>query len=286
MSEHPPQTLSAALPPGTGVCVINLDSRTDRWETFRREILPHFEGLPVDRISATLGTQIPGYGKAPFFRGRKRDRTWAARGGCTLSHRAALLHAKAKGWRNLLILEDDITIETTPAPEFLNALQNAFQSTHFDVCYLGFTDPVAPFRQLVELGSGYALHQVFGCSTTHAYLLSTHAMDCMLAALPTAESIWNWIARHRAIDRFLSRNLSPQLNVTALSPSLIIQRPCFSDIVGKEVAACAENHQTCIDSLHPQSNAFSASMRFQAAAFARAGYLDRLRCVWKKLNGF
>ena len=286
MSEHLPQTLSAALPPGTGVCVINLDSRTDRWETFQREILPKFEGLQVDRISATLGTQIPGYGKAPYFRGRKRDRTWAARGGCTLSHRNAMLHAKAKGWSHLLILEDDITIETTPSPEFLNALQNAFQSMHFDVCYLGFTDPVAPFRQLVELGSGYALHQVFGCSTTHAYLLSTHAMDCMLAALPTAESIWNWIARHRAIDRFLSRNLSPQLNVTALSPSLIVQRPCFSDIVGKEVAACAENHQTKIEPLNPNPQAFDERMRSQVAALKRSDRLDQLRSLWKNLCGF
>jgi hypothetical protein len=286
MSEHLPQTLGAALPPDTGICVINLDSRTDRWETFQREILPQFEGLQVDRISATLGTQIPGYGKAPYFRGRKRDRTWAARGGCTLSHRAALLHAKAKGWRNLLILEDDISIETAPSPAFLSSLQKALKSTSFDICYLGFTDPVSPFRQLSDLGSGYALHQVFGCSTTHAYLHSTHSINSLLSVLPTSESIWKWIARHRAIDRFLSRNLSPRLKVTALSPSLIVQRPCFSDIVGKEVAACAENHQTCIDSLHPQSNAFSASMRFQAAAFARAGYLDRLRGVWKKLNGF
>ena len=286
MSEHLPQTLSAALPPGTGVCVINLDSRTDRWETFQREILPQFEGLQVDRISATLGTQIPGYGKAPYFRGRKRDRTWAARGGCTLSHRNAMLHAKAKGWSHLLILEDDITIETTPSPEFLNALQNAFQSMHFDVCYLGFTDPVAPFRQLVELGSGYALHQVFGCSTTHAYLLSTHAMDCMLAALPTAESIWKWIARHRAIDRFLSRNLSPELKVTALSPSLIVQRPCFSDIVGKEVAACAENHQTKIEPLNPNPQAFDERMRSQVAALKRSDRLDQLRSLWKNLCGF
>lgn len=286
MSEPPPPTLGATLPPGTGVCVINLDSRTDRWETFQREILPKFEGLPVDRISATLGTQIPGYGKAPYFRGRKRDRTWAARGGCTLSHRNAMLHAKAKGWSHLLILEDDITIETTPSPEFLNALQNAFQTMHFDVCYLGFTDPVAPFRQLVELGSGYALHQVFGCSTTHAYLLSTHAMDCMLAALPTAESIWNWIARHRAIDRFLSRNLSPQLNVTALSPSLIIQRPCFSDIVGKDVVACTENHQTKIEPLNPNPQAFDERMRSQVAALKRSDRLDQLRSLWKKLCGF
>jgi hypothetical protein len=286
MSEHLPQTLGAALPPDTGICVINLDSRTDRWEIFQREILPHFHGLPVDRISATLGTQIPGYGKAPYFRGRKRDRTWAARGGCTLSHRNAMLHAKAKGWSHLLILEDDITIETTPSPEFLNALQNALRSTHFDVCYLGFTDPVPPFRQLINLGSGHALHQVFGCSTTHAYTLSTHAMDCILAALPTTESIWNWIARHRAIDRFLSRNLSPQLNVAALSPSLIIQRPCFSDIVGKDVASCTENHQTNIEPLNPDPQAFDSRMRSQAAAFSRAAYLDQFRGHWKKLRGF
>jgi glycosyl transferase family 25 len=286
MSDKPPPTLGAALSPGTGVCVINLDARTDRWETFQREMLPHFGGLPVDRISATLGTQIPGYGKVPFFRGRKRDRTWAARGGCTLSHRNAILHAKAKGWNQLLILEDDITIETPPAPEFLNALQNALQFTQFDVCYLGFTDPVPPFRQLVELGSGYTLHQVFGCSTTHAYLLSMHAMDGMLTAFPSTESIWNWIARHRAIDRFLSRNLSPQLKVTALSPSLINQRPCFSDIVGKDVASCAENHQTIIEILNPETQAFNVRMRSQAAAFKRAACLNNLRCLWKKLRGF
>ena len=111
MSEQQPQTIGSIFPPSTGICAINLDTRMDRWEIFQREILPQFEGLPVDRISATLGTQILGYGKAPYFRGRKRDRTWAARGGCTLSHRNAMLHAKAKGWSHLLILEDDITIE-------------------------------------------------------------------------------------------------------------------------------------------------------------------------------
>ena len=286
MSEQHPQTIGATLPPGTGVCVINLDSRTDRWETFRREILPQFECLPVHRISATLGTQIPGYGKAPYFRGRKRDRTWAARGGCTLSHRAALLHAKAKGWRNLLILEDDISIEASPSADFLGSLQKALQSTSFDICYLGFTDPVPPFRQLSDLGSGYALHQVFGCSTTHAYLHSTHSINSMLSVLPTPESIWKWIARHRAIDRFLSRNLSPELKVTALSPSLIVQRPCFSDIVGKEVAACAENHQTKIEPLNPNPQAFDERMRSQVAALKRSDRLDQLRSLWKNLCGF
>lgn len=286
MSEQIPPTLGAALPRGTGVCVINLDSRTDRWETFQREILPQFEGLPVDRISATLGTQISGYGSAPYFRGRKRDRTWAARGGCTLSHRNAMLHAKANSWSHLLILEDDITIETTPSPEFFNALKNALQSTSFDACYLGFTDPVAPFRQLLDLGSGYAIHQVFGCNTAHAYLLSASAIDHILSLLPSPPEIWPWLAHYRAIDRFYYHNLSPRLTITALSPSLIIQRPCFSDIVGKDVASCAENHQTIIESHHPDSQTFDALMRSQAAMFKRAARLDHLRALWKKLRGF
>ena len=286
MSEQPPQTIGATLPPGTGVCVINLGARKDRWETFRREMLPHFEGLPVDRISATLGTQISGYGKAPYFRGRKRDRTWAARGGCTLSHRNAMLYAKAKGWSHLLILEDDITIEVTLTQAFLNALQNALHSSPFDVCYLGFTDPVPPFRHLVDVGSGHALHQVFGCNTAHAYLLSASAIDHILNHLPAESEIWPWLARHRAIDRFYYHNLSPKLFISAISPSLIIQRPCFSDIVGKDVASCAEKHQTIIESRHPDSQTFGALMRSQAATFKRAACLDQLRALWKKLRGF
>lgn len=286
MTEHLPQTLGAALPPDTGVCVINLDSRADRWEIFQREILPHFHGLPVDRISATLGTQITGYGVAPYFRGGKRDRTWAARGGCTLSHRDALLHAKAKGWKYMLILEDDISIEKASSPAFLGSLQKALQSTSFDICYLGFTDPVPPFRQLVDLGSGYALHQVFGCSTTHAYLHSTRSINRLLAVLPAPELIWKWIARHRAIDRFLSRNISPELIVTALSPSLIVQRPCFSDIIGKDVVACTETHQTVIASQHSNAHDYQASLLNQAASFKRSGHLDLLRGFWKSHRGF
>ena len=151
---------------------------------------------------------------------------------------------------------------------------------------LGQQDVRHDLRQLVELGSGYALHQVFGCSTTHAYLHSTHSINSMLSVLPTPESIWKWIARHRAIDRFLSRNLSPELKVTALSPSLIVQRPCFSDIVGKEVAACAENHQTKIEPLNPNPQAFDERMRSQVAALKRSDRLDQLRSLWKNLCGF
>jgi hypothetical protein len=139
---------------------------------------------------------------------------------------------------------------------------------------------------LVDVDSGHALHQVFGCNTAHAYLLSASAIDHILRLLPSPPEIWPWLARHRAIDRFYYHNLSPKLTITALSPSLIVQRPCFSDIVGKNVASCVENHQTIIEPNHLDSQAFESRMHAQAVAFRRAAFLDQLRALWKKLRGF
>lgn len=278
--------LGTSLPPGTGACVINLDSRKDRWDAICEEIVPLLDGIPVKRISATLGVNLPGFGQRPFFRGRKRDRTWAARGGCTLSHRSALLHAKAEGWSHLLILEDDITLDTVPGASFLAELKDKLMTTRFDVCYLGYTDPVAPFRHLADLGDGHSLNQVFGCSTTHAYLLTATAVDWIIAKLPEPSGIWKWLTRHRAIDRFYYRNLSPSLVVTALSPALIQQTAGFSDIIGSTVSACAENHPTEVGKEHPDPNVFASRLAKQAAIFHRASRLDFFRGLLKSIRGF
>ena len=73
------------------------------------------------------------------------------------------------------------------------------------------------------LGDEDALHQVFGCNTAHAYLVSASAADRLLERLPQPPEIWQWLTRHRAVDRFYYRNLSPGLTVVALSPALIDQ---------------------------------------------------------------
>lgn len=284
-SKQTPHTLADALPAGTGICIINLDSRTDRWDALQQQIVNHFRGLELQRISATAGKGIPGFGKAPYFRGKDRDQTWAARGGCVLSHREALLHAKSKGWSHLLVLEDDIHINAKPDPVFLSALKDALKSFHFDACYFGYTDPVPPSRELIDLGMGRGLHQVFGCNTAHAYLLTASAIDWILERLPSPSSIWPWLSRHRAIDRYYSRNLSPALTVLALSPSLILQKPCYSDILGVNVASCRENHRTGIDPMHPEHLAFQKQMLARAAACKRLGFVDKARSLWKVLSG-
>lgn len=212
-----------------GVLVVNLDSRPDRWQDLQARTAGFISTDKLHRLPATLGTALPGYGAPPWFRGRKRDKTWAGRAGCTLSHRAAIAHAKSHNWRTVLILEDDIELEPVLA-EVLAGLPAALHANDWDVCYLGFTDPVPPYRTLAELPDGHRLCAVSGCSTTHAYLLRDSSFELLLEKLPTADTIWNWISRHRAIDRWYYRNLTRYFNVCAVSPALINQQGGFSDI--------------------------------------------------------
>jgi hypothetical protein len=212
-----------------GVLVVNLDSRPDRWQDVQGTTAGFIPADKLHRLPATLGTALPGYGAPPWFRGRKRDKTWAGRAGVTLSHRAAIAHARQQGWRTVLILEDDIELEPMLA-EVLAGLPAALHANDWDVCYLGFTDPVSPFRTLARLPAGHSLCAVSGCNTAHAYLLRDSTYDKLLARLPEAANIWHWISHHRAIDRWYYRNLTRYFNVCVVSPALINQQGGFSDI--------------------------------------------------------
>ena len=212
-----------------GVLVVNLDSRPDRWQDMQARTAGFIPADKLHRLPATLGAALPGFGVSPWFRSRRRDKTWAGRAGCTLSHRAAIAHAKSHNWRTVLILEDDIELEPTLAM-VLAGLPAALRASDRDVCYLGFTDPVPPYRTLAELPAGHSLCAVSGCSTTHAYLLRDSSFERLLEKLPTADTIWQWISRHRAIDRWYYRNLVRYFDVLAVSPALINQQGGFSDI--------------------------------------------------------
>jgi len=286
MKDQSSATLDEALPADTGVCVINLDSRQDRWADFQKSVSGKLGKLPVKRISATLGVELNGFGEAPFFRGRKRDRTWAARGGCVLSHRSALRHGLAMGWSHVLILEDDVALDAELSGELCESLRRALKDNLPDVCYLGFTDPVPPFRKTADIAPDGGMYRVFGCNTAHAYLVNRRAMEWILVRLPEPEDIWPWLTRHRAVDRFYYRNLSPQLEVSAVSPPLIVQKEGFSDIVGKSVEVHAGRHLTQILGGEITAADFSKVRLDTAEKFWREGLIDAIRGFLKRRRGF
>ena len=268
------------------VLVINLDERKDRWEAFKSATSQLIPSDKIHRVSATMGRQLPGYGKLPWFRGRKRDLTWAARGGCTLSHRSACLIAKENNWDNILILEDDV--ELLPNfQEIIKQLPQLLWDSGFawDVCFLGYTEPQKPFKILAKTAN-CELVQFSGCNATHAYLLNSSARDWIITQLPEPDQIWQWTARYRAIDRWYRRNLSRNFVVTALSNSLFNQSYGFSDIECRKKSLTDE---VCVTNISVQSKPkglFNWHLKMKVLKNRMLLAYDYLRAISKRLNGF
>jgi glycosyl transferase family 25 len=228
------------------VLVINLEHSTDRWQDFlalSRNIIPQ---ELVHRITAVPGEKIGGYGQRPWFRGGFRADTWARRGGCVLSHRRALELARDRGWKRVLILEDDVEFcsgFSSSANELGLAMSD--NSFEWDMVYLGFTKAKGPFKTLRMLTGGRHVTQIFGCHCTHAYIVNSNMQDWLLRKLPDESSIWPWLALHRAIDRWFSSHLGIRFKVLAVSPPMINQRTGFSEILGKfsNIACAIDNPQ-------------------------------------------
>lgn len=267
-----------------GVLVINLDHRTDRWMDVQAALSPLVPAGKLQRISAVWGKDLSGYGKLPWFQSRKRDATWAARAGCILSHRKAIHAAKMAGWNTFLILEDDI-VPTPAFAELIGPLGTALGngSILWDICYLGYTDPISPFRSLVSLDANHHLSQVFGCNCTHAYLLRGSISDWILAHLPDEATIWSWVAWHRAIDRWYRRNLACHFNVMAVTPSIIIQNVGFSDITERQ--AGTGGHRISVPQ-GDQSSGYWIRTSLRCAINRGLNFYDLLRSVSKRLRGF
>ncbi len=249
-----------------GVLVVNLDHRTDRWEQFQQNAQGLIPPEKLHRLSACFGRELPGFGQSPWFRGGKRDGTWAGRAGCLLSHRSALLKARENGWRVTLVFEDDISFE----PDFSSvaaALATALRECDWEVCYLGCTEPWSPGRRLARLNDSFSLHQIQGATTTHAYLVREAARDWILSQLPDETRVWSWVAAHRAIDRWYQRQLGLHFPVACVSPSLVKQISGYSDVVEKDADHSANTNI-------PAALSVNGSVAYH---FGRAG---RRACTW------
>lgn len=215
-----------------GILVINLDTSKERMEKFLRD---NAESMPLDkvhRLSAVYGRALPSYGKTPWFTEKTADRSayWGGAGGCALSHAKAIAKAREEGWRNVLIMEDDVIAGTNP--DALAMMEYALQNLQGEyMLYLGYSRPT-PYGSRVKQTGEHALWQVEGVLSTFAYLVPQSMYDRLLALMPTEENIWEWMSIHRAIDTFYKDTAAslPGVRVFAIQPDLVEHIDGVSDV--------------------------------------------------------
>ena len=205
-----------------GCIVINLPHRTDRWELFQQQIpLLNTLGLKPERMDALYGRHLPGFGARPWFTKRiseKRANAWAGKAGATLSHRNALTIAQARGWKNVLILEDDVQFEGTLREQWPQLLETLGKlPDNWVALYLFGSNPSQPIR-VTQVSPSTSCYEIGGAIGAVAYVVNGKAFDLLLAGLPHPSKIWHWTARHKTIDRWYSRQFCLLGRVFAMSP--------------------------------------------------------------------
>lgn len=220
------------------VCVINLDHRTDRWETLKSELsfLPEEK---LHRVSACWGKKLPTCGKGLLFRGCTQQETlfWAGRAGCTLSHAKCLKMAREYGWKNVMILEDDAS--------FLDVLNGAVgdmlarvmdRNPEWGMIFPG----MAPYddkgvkldETLTEQGEVVKCYRILGPLNAHCYIVSAATVQKMLRCLPEEKDVWSWLAFHLSYDSWIANDFGKKRDVfiAGLYPIVCVQRESASDI--------------------------------------------------------
>jgi glycosyl transferase family 25 len=179
------------------VVYINLDHRTDRRTQIESELIKYFPHDKIIRLSA-FKHQHGGVG-------------------CTQSHIRVLEIAIEQGWKNYLVVEDDAIWSNFE--EGYKKLESLIQKS-FDVITLGTA--YAKYTPEFRLISG---------QTTTSYIVQKHYYETLLKNFK--EGLHNFLTTGKygefALDQHWKK-LQIVDNWFCVIPSLMIQRPSFSDI--------------------------------------------------------
>lgn len=267
-----------------GILVINLDSSVARYEAFRRAAEGSLPAERVERLSAVAGRELPGYGVHPWFTARTGARagTWAGAAGCVLSHRKCIETARERGWRSVLLLEDDaLPMPPEGAVELLQTAADTLRGAY--MLYLGYNRPVPHGTRLAEHG-GTGLWRVDGVLATHAYVVTAEAYDTLLAQLPTQDNVWEWMARYRAIDTYYRDYVAAGglLPVYAVYPTIFRQSGGISEISGERAA---DNSHSCTRAPYPLNTLRGALYRLGHPFRRIKVWLNSLRTLIRARRG-
>jgi len=185
------------------IIYINLDHRTDRNGEICEE-LSHMNMANYERFPAVYHPTIGGVG-------------------CGRSHVGVLKMAKQRGYKRVLILEDDFMFLVSK-PEWETAMENLQKIPHFDVCLLSY--------QLIrsEPSEYPEFLRIREAQTTSGYIVCEHYYDTLIRVFEDAANAFENTNYHwlYAID-VAWKPLQLRDTWYGFSPRLGKQRPSYSD---------------------------------------------------------
>jgi Coenzyme PQQ synthesis protein D (PqqD) len=163
---------------------LNLDDQPDRWGNALRRFSALDVAARVERFPAI---------SAP------RDRHV----GCARSWRLMVAEARDRGLRNFLGLEDDAMFLDTTLDVVSDAVSE-LGGLDWDLLYLGG----AAWEPSAEIPGHTALQAPRSLTCTHALAVNHTAYDRLLADIPAAGGIEEWISVYTAVDQFLAQRVN------------------------------------------------------------------------------
>jgi len=185
------------------IYVINLDSRPDRMIEFKKGMKPlHLDEHRITRFSGI----VPPNGVGAL--------------GCTLSHLEIVREAKEKGYKKILVFEDD----ATPFEEGISGMKDIVEdmkNEEWDVYYLGYNS-----HEPLELHSKNSL-KAKDLFSTHAIAYNSSFFDKFIDDFENNKI--------EIFDVWLRYNVQTMMKCLASYPMLFIQSSSYSDIEKKNV---------------------------------------------------
>jgi glycosyl transferase family 25 len=145
--------------------------------------------------------------------------------GCSMSHLKCLQIAKEKGWKNLLIIEDDIEFTN---PGLFKKKFDKFLKTQgkWDVVLLAGNN-MPPYEEVGD----YCV-KISRCQTTTGYMVNGHYFDTLIENIKTGiQLLMREPQNHRmyAVDKYWFQ-LQQKDNWYLITPLTVIQKQNYSDI--------------------------------------------------------
>jgi len=204
------------------IICINLDRRSDRW----MEVQQQFKkaGISVERYSAIDGNPMSwNHVRNKANPLGTEDIKFRGVAGCMASHVNIWKMAKEKGWKNVLIVEDDC--------DFVHEVQERFTERinqvplNWDLLYLGGIHETRGGLYIPDKISQHIVKAKRMITTTCYAIKDT----CYDLAINTVLADEPWF--HTAVDGYLGAYVQSECNTYAFQPPLAWQRASFSDIV-------------------------------------------------------